>query len=598
MGTFGVDAVDVTQPGFDRRGNPIFGIPNDGRLAINLCLNGLFSAIDIRAGSTSERPRGAVLYFPPGRYRISREPPTGEMRPDVTFPPNFTLRFAAGARLELDDEVVVSILGDLEAPLSEIFLLRSRSRVVFGSTNVTQIHPEWWGAVAGDAASDSSNALQACLDAAIFRFNSNASHTDLLSPIRILLGGPYFLRRGIVLGRREQVLSAVPVVPSLGVELVARQIYQNVTSARATFVATGTGWGTREAMLRFGEGGTTEGLAGATVLGVLVQGVSFHANGLADGCVWIPTGGSKFNRFEGCAFHGARRWQMLVGQPAIFEARPQGMPPTQYATTNNGVDLMQLLVTDCSFRTQPNAGRTLAVAVFFRALNTTPMELRSCSFDGPAAAMIVGHSGTCRVRACVFHNTAFAAHSSWPMADAADYPSTYRDFNLPTSGTDLYIAQPTNRRNPKNPNGQAIEPASPTGFFVDHCLSRSAQFLGTFTANLAFERRTDFYPTMIRAMRHVPSTPARTAAILWDGPGAFLEGCSLAMLGCYLGTPLQPARVEDGSVVLRGRTRTFLEISSRRAGQNQSTAVVRGGALAPGSENGFPVLRLVRRPGG
>lgn len=136
-------------------------------------LEGMRSALQngcVGNGSTDERAAlntlanttmtaGGILYFPPGTYRISSA---------ITFPANVILSFCPGAMLSMDSGVIVTIWGQIQAGLCQIF--SGVGTIAFGSAYDTKgrqadgIIPQWWGAL-GNTAHDDTAAIQAALDA-------------------------------------------------------------------------------------------------------------------------------------------------------------------------------------------------------------------------------------------------------------------------------------------------------------------------------------------------------------------------------------------------------------------------------------------------
>ncbi len=361
MGSFGTEFVNVVDPGEDRR-----VVRGDGVAPINDDIDALMGQLFRDRGSSW--PRGATLYFPPGTYRVAERRLGVAPQPlvaDLRFPREFTLRFAEGARLVLDDEVLVDIQGEVEAPLSQIFELATGARVMLGATATLRVFPEWWGARSGDLGFDSSSALQACLDAAVLRFPTVGG--SRLPAITVILGGPYRVSTELVLGREETIHRRRFPPPAPSVELIARQVFRGAGPDRATFVAL-RGTARFPAMLRFGFDATTSDLSGHVPSGVLVRGVSFQANGVADTCLWLPTGGSLDDRFEDCAFRGARTRLVLAGRMLEFDG--------PLSRTVGSIDLSRLKFIDCAFDTRlpvPTPER-VPTGLYFRADQTLPLN--------------------------------------------------------------------------------------------------------------------------------------------------------------------------------------------------------------------------------
>lgn len=75
---------------------------------------------------------------------------------DVTVPANITLQFLHGGHLSIANAKFVTINGQIEAGIYQIFDCAGTGNVVFAVGSV--IYPEWWGAI-GDGATDDKNAF-------------------------------------------------------------------------------------------------------------------------------------------------------------------------------------------------------------------------------------------------------------------------------------------------------------------------------------------------------------------------------------------------------------------------------------------------------
>jgi len=107
---------------------------------------------------------GGIVFFPVGTYKIEN---------NITAPPNITLWFADGAKLQIDSGKIVTINGNLSAGLHQIF---AGSGTVAGSMKTQRFFPQWWGAV-GDAVNDDTSAINAAITAA-----SNAGGGEVFLP--------------------------------------------------------------------------------------------------------------------------------------------------------------------------------------------------------------------------------------------------------------------------------------------------------------------------------------------------------------------------------------------------------------------------------
>ena len=85
---------------------------------------------------------------------------------DVTIPSTMTLQVVHGGSLSVPTGKTVTINGHVEAGLYQIFDLTGTAAVAFGLGSVSEVFPEWWGAVPYVAASavDCATALQAATD--------------------------------------------------------------------------------------------------------------------------------------------------------------------------------------------------------------------------------------------------------------------------------------------------------------------------------------------------------------------------------------------------------------------------------------------------
>ena len=195
-------------------------------------------------GTDIPRTLPKILYFPPGRYPIDSS--SGS---EFIFHPGMELRFAPGASLEPTTEVTLVVRGSIRAARQQIFrgpdrpgdrsaVLRTefphlpnreilgtrRNEIVPGpdsgprrdellaylrsqngplglvrieSEEISDIYPEWWGAVHNepDGDADSSDALQACFHAAC---RDRTREGRLLPALRVVMSGPYRTWRKLV----------------------------------------------------------------------------------------------------------------------------------------------------------------------------------------------------------------------------------------------------------------------------------------------------------------------------------------------------------------------------------------------------------------
>jgi len=90
---------------------------------------------------------------------------------DKTVPSNITLQFLQGGSLNIADTKTVTINGQVEAGLYQIFSWAGTGRVVFGAGAVLEVYPEWFGAL-GDGIQDDTIPFQAALTAVAGTRNS------------------------------------------------------------------------------------------------------------------------------------------------------------------------------------------------------------------------------------------------------------------------------------------------------------------------------------------------------------------------------------------------------------------------------------------
>ncbi len=89
---------------------------------------------------------------------------------NLTVPSNVALEFMQGGSLNISTGVTVTINGNIEAGLFQIFTLNGSGNAVFGPF-VKEVYPEWFGAV-GDGVTDDTTAIQAASNAAFTQYSA------------------------------------------------------------------------------------------------------------------------------------------------------------------------------------------------------------------------------------------------------------------------------------------------------------------------------------------------------------------------------------------------------------------------------------------
>lgn len=154
---------------------------------------------------------GVILYFPPGRYRVSFQ---SDGLNSFVIPRNVQLYFASGALLRPERGVTLIIDGSIRAGLQQIFgyeravrlptgIIGTNTaplgRIILTSELIPEVYPEWWGAeYRPDAADanvfergyDNSDALQAAINAACIQRDHPAGEVRRPS-IPVVLSGRY-----------------------------------------------------------------------------------------------------------------------------------------------------------------------------------------------------------------------------------------------------------------------------------------------------------------------------------------------------------------------------------------------------------------------
>lgn len=95
---------------------------------------------------------GKALFFPPGDYKIG-----------TNISISNDVEFAAGARLDVQNGIVVTLTGNIKAGSQQIFT--GAGTISFtGNRKLKETYPQWWGAT-GDGSTNDYSAINACLTA-------------------------------------------------------------------------------------------------------------------------------------------------------------------------------------------------------------------------------------------------------------------------------------------------------------------------------------------------------------------------------------------------------------------------------------------------
>lgn len=137
-----------------------------------------------------------TIYFPHGAWRLSTALtiPSGmsvvlEAGAIISVSANLTINgrliTTQGGLLNVATGITITINGCFEAGLYQVFSCTGTGKVVFGSGTVSQVYPEWWGAVAGVSAANMS-AFQVAVDTGLPVKVTNAYSLDNSSTSLIL----------------------------------------------------------------------------------------------------------------------------------------------------------------------------------------------------------------------------------------------------------------------------------------------------------------------------------------------------------------------------------------------------------------------------
>lgn len=138
--------------------NLLWGVPptsggGGGTGGVDTIVNGdvtgvVSSNVAIGAAQTASQN----IVFLPGTYLISA---------DITI--SSAVRFMKGAKLKIADGVTVTINGQINAGLWEIFTWTNTGKVVLGQGSTIYTVPQWWGASTIALAAANSRSFQACV---------------------------------------------------------------------------------------------------------------------------------------------------------------------------------------------------------------------------------------------------------------------------------------------------------------------------------------------------------------------------------------------------------------------------------------------------
>lgn len=398
----------------------------DVRRALQAVLNRAAGALDGATPTATDLSRGGsggVIFFPPGVYRVgwdaslhARGTTFSEAvdKPDIWVRPNVDLWFAPGATLRLAPEVVVRIEGGLRADAHHVFdapeptsPLERRGRVVFQTTAVTELRPEWWGAVSlpdGTAfARANTRAFEDCIRAA--HTDRAFAHGRKFPVVPIVLMGSYLIEHELVVESRgprprfalDGSITREPdpsrwlslrevsgVANHDGIVLLGRRATGSIGAVPAALKAS--------ASFVTGDESASEGRALLRIAGLhgsLVEGVAFHAEGRppspespalrASACVQLTGNNARATTFRDCAFYLARDVLFQAGDyvledpsqpPHVAGERrlptaPRAVPVmtaclidgaprdvTLYKPHNGGWDLTGLTLENCTFHSE------------------------------------------------------------------------------------------------------------------------------------------------------------------------------------------------------------------------------------------------------
>ncbi len=536
----------------------------------------LDGTVDVSAelGSLSATTATPVtVYFPPGVYWV---------RLSVDLSEKVTLKFAAGAYLQIGSHdptatVQLTLRGPLDADPLQIFDVQTYSNglVVFESTTLTAVYPEWWGATGpsntraestlGFTAQDVATntlALQAAIDAA---FTLRA--TLGLPPIPVLLSTMYWVSDTISVtgpdGSGPFILRGVQGVMTRGTGvpgLVASTGNVPLTPPPAPFASqylfTITG-----------------------AIHVLVEDVAFAT--VVDQSTWetLPERASgNPSTLVQIARTPPRRSTALVPvtqtfRRCSFQWAFGGSLVEIDASSADGTRARSLRFDGCRFDAGVNQA---AFGARITGGGQLTARFDNCSFTGGdtyasnggggALAMILSNGPDISLWGCQFQNV---------QAPDQDHPDTRKP-----DGEDIYLEVPT----ADNPADASPGPS----VLVMYCESQSSRFLsrrilpsgsggmpsvvprnvvlvGVRQANVnLIDPRPGIWSTQVRNLFNLNSL----GSIYWEGGPAFsdLSGSRLIALGCRFNNPIQLAQGATRTIALGTIFRLSSDISPGELG--------------------------------
>lgn len=541
--------------------------------------------------------RGAIIYLPPRNYVIragtSRTDPLERAfnTPDLHVYSNLTLWFAPGARLVIRPNAMVRIDGPVCAEPTQIFECEGqdslgppaqrRGRVLLGTTRVTEVYPEWWGAIASpddgiySRPFDDTEAFEDCI---------RTAHTLRVIPgpaqmpsIPIVLRGKYTLRKEIEVSAQGPRLIEPRTLRDLGLDrtlafaentaglvLLGRRAVSGANAGFPALVAGGdfsppadprvprptdvptdvTTMPSGRALLRL------VGLHGS-----VIEGVGFDGARRASVCMQVTGHNARSNIFRGCSF--VKAWHVLaqVGDYVIVDGTATtstGTFPRILPGLDPGLDLSGLVFEDCRFESD------ISIPDAIRLNDRIPLDPPAMGTRPATPGDVTTNTQMRNDRIGLAHQVSgivFQAGNTLPMTlDRCFFiggmkacVEAYGGTLIVRGGGAQNQATPT----PYLPNIPVMLPmmmspfrferprggvdfflgdpliqgdnqaASPTGLTILQFESQSDQLLDTFRHVGAGAGRVPYYPSVLQAASHKFTQLRLRAppAIVWAGPG-------------------------------------------------------------------------------